>query len=779
MTPGPPAPDDATQVYTIDLGDGRVADIEAPKGTTAEQLQSHPDVMALMKPQGSTIDAGPQGVGDVGYALPDQPMSKMSAQDEATIEALKRTGTASQIRQFAASKGFGFDIDLDAWVKDRDARVAAGQPIDANTYYDFPDTKRLDPEKVGGAGGAATRGALDTLSVGAIPKIAAAGRAVSDMFGNGGSFSDNYAREHDIGQGVRQQDQDEHPWFKLAGELFGGVALPAGLEGVGLKAGSDVLRAGGSMAEARAAAAVAVRNRAAAVSTAYGAGHGALSADDPASAATGALTEGALGAATGIGIGALGAKLATRAPQVATEGQQVAAAAERQGIDVLPADVGGPLTRRVTSATAQTPFGAGPVISAAQRVTDQAQGARDRIAAVVGQALDPEAQGEMARSGALSYIGSSRTAAGNVYNAAEQASQGVRIPPTQALTNLDQHIAELGETPGGAPALERLMGLRDELAQGDVTVPGLRRMRTVLRDEFFKDGLRGSDTERRVNQVMDAAAADITDGLRAQGRGNVASLFQRADRMWRERAETIDNVLKPIIGTRDKPRSGEQIVKTLMADMQGNNARAVRFLATLPPDERNNTVASVIGSLGRQNAGAQNAAGDGFSLPLFLTHWNKIGETAKRAYFGAESRAALNDLARVSQGSKEAQAYANRSNTGGALEAGRLLTYITALPTLGGSVIGQYGVGRLLASPRFARWLARVPRTSTAPPAYIERLSRIARAEPQIANEVLQLQQRLTGAFSAPARLAADEGGDHPGRIAEIPQQNEQQQVTQ
>lgn len=776
------AQDQGTMVYTVDLGNGHVADIEGPAGATPEQLQA---VVAQQQGAGAS-DANPAALDSSGTnykggfsdELPEQPQSKMAPEDEAAIITLLRAGHDDQAIQYAASKGFQIgNADQVKAARDKTGRV------NPDAVYDFPDVKQIDPQATGGDAGSLTRGALDTLSLGSASKIGAAIRALKDQYnGSDQSFGQDYNYEHDVGAGVRQQDTSEHPWSTVAGQLLGGLPFPAGVEGVGLKAGTDVLRLGGTMGEARAAAAVAVRNRMSAVSGAYGAAHGALSADSPTDAVTGALTEGALGAVTGAALGHLGTRGAPRAANAMTDGQEVAAAAQRQDITPFAPDVGGAMTRRLSSAVAQTPFGAGPVIGAAQRVGDEAQGARDRIAAAVGQALQPEAAGQQARLGATNYIQSSRQAAQGLYGAAERAAGGQQVQPSEAIAALDRNIGELSQTPGGAPGLARLQGLRDELAQGTVSVAGLRNMRTVLRDQFITDGLRGSDIERRVGQVLDAASQDVENGLRASGNDQAAGLYAQADAAWRQRADTIDNVIKPLIGTREKPKSGEQVMKTLTADLQGNNARAARFLRALPPEEQANTRASIIGALGRQSAGAQNADGDGFSLPQFLTHWNRIGESAKRAYFTDESRAALNDLARVAQGSKEASAFANRSNTGGVSAA--LLTGVTALPTFGATVAAQYGLGRLIASPRFARWLARAPRTQLAPVAYVDRLSRIARAEPAIANEVLQLQQRLTDAFaggsaSVPARLAADEPQNEPSGEAGGGQGNATQQQPQ
>ena len=723
-----------------------------------EQAQAAPQE----QPVGGMEVAAPVE-GDIGFNQAPQPLSKLSPEDEATLQGLYRTADAATITQYMASKGLAPTRSMEEYVAARDQAKQNGGQFSTDVTYAFPDTANMadvPSDLRPGAGMAAARGVIDVIP--GVDNITALARAADNQLSDTPDqrgFWAQYDFQRDMTEGAKQGDYRDNPGARIAGSLVGSLAIPTGLEGVGFNAGRNALRAGATMQEARTIAASAVRNRMAAVGGGYGAAHGALGAQDPGQALTGAVTEGAMGAAAGGLMGQVGVARANvgQAAPVASEGRQVMAAAERQGIEPLPADVGGPKTRNFTAAFAQTPYGAGPIVNASKRVAEQAQTARDRIAATVGQALSPEGAGEVIKSGAQRYIKESRAGVNAAYTAAEKAAGDTRVAPAEAIKVLDRNIAELAQDPNGSVALDSLQGLRDSLAKGEVSVAGLRLMRTGLRDKFIQGGLRGSDTERRVNMVMDAARQDITQGLQDAGKGGAAQLFTRADKMHAERVQTIDQVLNPIIGKKAQ-KSGEEVVRTLTADLQGNNARAARLLRTLPPEEQATTRASIIGALGNASAGAQNAEGTAFSMSAFLTHYNKMGETAKRAYFGDEARSALNDLAKVAEGSKGAAGYANRSNTsGGVAGIGTLASGLGGLPILLSTIGGQYGIGRLLASPRFARWLARAPKAPEATPAYVERLSRIARAEPAIANEVLQLQQRLVESFS-PTRLAANEG---------------------
>lgn len=487
------------------------------------------------------------------------------------------------------------------------------------------------------------------------------------------------------------------------------------------------------------------------------------------------VAEAGLGAAGGAAAGALGevvapklaaSRAAARALPL-TEEEQLIQAADRANVDVLPADVGGPVTRRASSWTAQTMVGGRPIINASEKMQGQAKAERDRIAASIGHALEPEAAGQQGIIGAQKYIAESAREARKFYAPAEKASAGVKVSVPKAIAVLGENIQALEETPGSAPGLSVLRGIHDALLDGKASVAGIRRMRTVLRDQFIKDGLVGSDLERRVNQVIDAAAEDVRDGLSAAGKPDAAADFAAGDAAWKTRARTIDTTIKPLIGTRDNPKSGEQVIRTLTADLQGNNARAVKFLKSLPPEEQANVRASIIGAMGKAKAGKQGSEGEEFSLDTFLTNWNQVGESAKNAYFGPEARAALNDLAKIAEGTREAQGYRNMSNTGGVVAGiATAATSLGGIPLLLKTLGTQYLLGRLLASPRFARWLARSSKTSLSKEAYVDRLSRIAKAEPAIAADVLSLQQRLTEAFSsAPTRAAASDEQDSPQPI--------------
>jgi hypothetical protein len=594
------------------------------------------------------------------------------------------------------------------------ARIAAG---------DIGGPSSGPPPSRGGGGpleslDAGVRGAADVLSLWLADEIAAVGNTVF----NGGTMRENLRQERAI------DDYDEQHNFvpRLGGQVAAGFALPtfgartAGqLGGVGAGYGGVY---------------------------GFNSGEGSVT-DRLLNAGEHAVVGGALGA----GAGAIANRL-TRGRGAGPDGGRVAPhelidAAANLGVDVLPADVGGAFTRRLTSAAAQSPISGGSIVRAGQRTLDQSGRARDRIAGEVGAVVDPAAAGEAAQQGAQSYIATSGATGGRLYDRAAELAGDVRIAPDGARQVLDRSIAELSESPMGAP--QALTTLRERL-NGEFTVGGLRNLRTQMRDEMGAQGLRGSDAERRALQAVNALTEDIAGGLTRQGRGEAAEAYRAADQFWRERLDVIDEVLEPIIGG----KSGEQVFQALQTATRSNTARLRTFMRSLPEEEAATVRATVISQLGQASDGAQNAAGSAFSLNQFLTQWNRMTPRAKETLFRGETRASLDDLARVAEGSKAASGYANRSNTGGAaITAG--LGYGAGLnPLFGALIAGNYVTGRFLASPRAARLLGWMARPGATPDQAMRRLNTLAAREPALAPQIEPIRNALE--HSAP-RIAANE----------------------
>lgn len=538
-----------------------------------------------------------------------------------------------------------------------------------------------------------------------------------------------------------------------AGLATGGVRTLPALARTGVRAAPTAVN------EARAAGAIA----------GYGYGEGAV--ESTVGAGVGAVT----GDLAARGIGAIGQRLANRpVNETQRAGREVIEAADRtnartgSNIQPIAADVAGPNIRRATSGTAQTTVGAAPIINASRRVNDEAAGAVDSIARGEGAPLTPQGGGERAIKGAEKTMKRLKTKVDANYTRARNLSGDTRVPLNNARATLDQHLAEVADTPGGSRTADTLADLREGM-EGDWTPEGIRRMRTEWRDRFIKDGLRGTDQERRVNDIIDAAELDIEQGLVAAGKTDAAKAWKTASTSAAERYQLIDDVITPIIGKK-ADRSGEQAFGAIERLSRGDAAALGKFMKALPKEEAGAVRATVISRLGRATKGQQDADGQSFSLSRFLTNWNDEGLSpeAKGALFGGELRAALDDIARLAEGTKAAQGYANHSNTSGAnwvqgaLAASPLAFFdlATSLMVSGGALGVQNAAGRLLASPTFARWLARAGKVTTpgAATAHANSLTRVASSDAAIGAEIIDFQSALLRQLEgAPSRLAAEE----------------------
>lgn len=647
---------------------------------------------------------------------------RLKPEQEAAVAALAQSGASADAIS-ALVKQFGGNASpeslkglQDFYADPKNRGIAPDQ--------NYEQVDKVRPVAFGdGALGAAGRGLTDTATLGFADEIG----AVADTIG-GGTYADNLDRR----RGNALYDEQNQFGARLAGQIAGGLVLPGG----GARTAGELGRVG----------------------AAYGGAYGFGSSNgDIGQRLLGAAGGAATGGAAGYGLGALGnlaaSRLAGRTPPgggTPTGGQELLAAAGRQGIDVLPADVGGSLTRRMTAGVVQTPFGSGPIVAAAERGQQQAGARLGQIAAEVGAPARQEALGEVGQAAAQGYIDRTGEAARQAYGAARELSQDTLVQGRGAFQNLNAQIRELAPTSNtDAPLISGLTRLRDDIASDrgvtNLSVDSIRRLRTSVRAEARSEGLRGTDYNRRAGQVLDALSEDIATQLPPEA----AAAFRAADRAYAERLNVIDDVMENVVGS-GGDRSAEAVANRLIGMGRGDSARLRTFLNSVTPEESGIVRGSLIQEMGRSSAGQQNATGNQFSLQTFLTNWDKMPNRTRDLLFRGEHRQAIEDLARVAEGARGSRAYANTSGTAGATnssrlvsDVGRLGSFAGATSTLGGSIVLENLTGRLLGSQRFAQWLARAPRDPARQEAWARRLTTLATREPAIANDILPLQQAL------------------------------------
>lgn len=602
-----------------------------------------------------------------------------------------------------------------------------------------------------------------------------------------------------------------------------------------------------------------------------GAGAGALAGFGYGEGLQGSLQGGAIGGVTGGAIGAGAGKvgdlyLARRARLAnvaegamgdaaqnsvppAPSGSQVMEAADRQGITMLPADVGGRGTRMASGAVNMT-LGGIPLADAAEKAVGTAAAARNRVAGELGRVGDDAAAGQAAQRGANSFIDASEKRATEFYekisvpNKATAVSENTRAALTEvtrgmesnpelsaiwtghprlkatleALTPEDRgpavaNIAEkqkatkaasdaLGtakadlarlEAGPGAPGMGVLGLAEGEMSaarqavasaqkeydaasaalktaqaatakpprEGSVSWEDMKRLRSIVGQIVGKPGIEADGaTEAAMRKLYGALTADM-QATAAQTSPRALTEFNRATQYFRGRQDRIENVLSGILGN-DLHKGAEGAFAQInrWAQTQGGDfQRLSQAIRSLPREEADTVRATLIGKMGKAQAGRQNAAGTVFSPAEFSTQWNKLSPRAKSILFPDKvHRAAIDDIAVATSAMKRAEEYANTSKTALATNAMAHLTGVAVAPfTTAMLAATEFGLGKVLASPKLARWLARAKDVrEPAFPNYVAKLGTIASENAGIAADARGLQEALQRAFSqSPQRAAA------------------------
>lgn len=613
-------------------------------------------------------EAPDEYIGRFADELPRQPNSRMSPDDEATYQGLLRTGSADAITRFLASKGFQAGGNMAALVQARDKALQKGGQVNYGVTYALPDVSAL-PDT--GAVDAFLRGSLDSVTLGGISKAGPfIDAAVDQVTGSENDFTTDWNRRADIYAGLRDYDEEQHPVANIAGVLLGGAVLPAGVERVGVTAGRQVLRAGGTMTQARRAAAIAVRNRMATVGGGYGATHGALSADSPADALSGALVEGTLGTLSGGVLGQIGVRGSGKS--VFRPQPDYARLADRLGVDATPATVGGWPAETAQMGLANVPGGMSAVAAGVERENAGLAAAAERVASSVGTPTTPQGAGEAIARGAGVYERMSRAQGRSIFRQRDTLMGGQGAPVSTA--HFDRALADMRARFGSSramqelnehPVINRMAGAVDDAAGRDAdgfltleqATEALSHVRGVLRN-LQRNGSATAPIVARVRQleqaleddVMNAAAVADQAAGRPAGRGSAVDTQRAADRFWADKRGAERGALKGPLASYadDVTRSPEAVYSALARDMDakgGNLARLRETWRRLTAHSRRTFAATQIDQLGRAASGQQNAEGSLWAFNSFLTNYDRMAPEARRLVFGTEAAAQLHDIA--------------------------------------------------------------------------------------------------------------------------------------
>lgn len=467
-------------------------------------------------------------------------------------------------------------------------------------------------------------------------------------------------------------------------------------------------------------------------------------------------------------------------------GSNVARAAQAENVPISRPYVS-PGVRNDVTALETTPGGSNIVRPSLSNTSNALSAGVDRLAGT-GDALHPDIAGGKIQDAGRTYIAATRAKSRSLYDAAKSLGGSEPVNPSQAMGELDTHIAELSRGPKSNSALiHYLQDLKSDLSppadvktgildatgkpitrpgQG-LTIDSLRNIRTQMRGQINVRNLTATDAERRVGLVLDKASKDIEASLS----GNKAALkaYQKADTFYRQRQAFIKDVVQKFIGRSDIPTSPEKTFAKFqaMATPKGDAARMKAMMDKLSPEDRADIVATFAHDLGKNADGV-------FSPALLVSQAAKLSPAAKANLFGEAGRASLGRLVTVARehaaivknlnNSRSAVGINYRSllpsilgvggGVGALFEHGLTTASMVGLGTAGlakaANYAGDHVSARLLMNPDVSKWIATAPATvrKASMAAHIGRLTAIATNNPSIAPEVQGLQQRLMGAVN-------------------------------
>lgn len=324
---------------------------------------------------------------------------------------------------------------------------------------------------------------------------------------------------------------------------------------------------------------------------------------------------------------------------------------------------------------------------------------------------------------------------------------------------LEQQLAGAPETlvKTLSPAINQLKAIEADAADG-LAFSSLREIRTMIGREIKQPALGETSgaVQANLKRIYGALTLDMSKAAQDAG-PDAASAIRHADRYTKafmgDAAKLMDKI--------QRFDADEKAFDFLMTASRDNARGLAKLRGYFTNEEWDTVAATVINRLGQARPGAQDAAGEAFSVSTFLTNWNKLSPEAKKTMFSGKRYGnllpELEKLTEVIGSLKDVEKLANHSNT-----AKAMVTYMT-LQALGGAavaaasgnadagslVMGAAGgfiaprmAARLITSPRFVRWLA----ADVAPNgigAHIGRLTAIAVAEPEISEEIEQYTQAL------------------------------------
>lgn len=298
-----------------------------------------------------------------------------------------------------------------------------------------------------------------------------------------------------------------------------------------------------------------------------------------------------------------------------------------------------------------------------------------------------------------------------VYNdIIRQRTAAKQANPTEGLSDTASLLRRPQAPDYGPTVLRGVEALNDvpEAGAWGASFNGLQRARSDIGNSLNFGTANPGFNKGDLKRLYGAMSGDMEDVVRQNVRPGIdpdqASTFLRSANAGASTLIERNKTLQRLVNT-----SGESSLGTLLnaSREKGGNLDLLRQLrGSMDPEEFSPIGGTLLGELGRNNATGE------FSLPQFVTNWNKVSDGAKRTLFAPDHLANIEDIAQAGTHAKKALAAQTRGQSGSLLvmldvaKDAALLGGDIASGGLGlgsaigaGSTAGLYGLTRWLASP--------------------------------------------------------------------------------
>jgi hypothetical protein len=290
----------------------------------------------------------------------------------------------------------------------------------------------------------------------------------------------------------------------------------------------------------------------------------------------------------------------------------------------------------------------------------------------------------------------------------------------------------------------------------------MKKFRTIVGEVVGQPSMTSDGSDIAALRKLYGALSKDMEATAAATSPEALQKWNRATQYWRGRQDRIDDVFSTLFG-KDGKRSDEKVFNQINSWAQGRSGdfkRLARTIRSMPKDEADTVRATIVNEMGKVPPARQaGAAGDVFAPTEFSKQWQGLSQRAKSVLFpDKQHRKDLDDLSTIMEEMKAADTYQNYSRTAlgvnTAIQGGLAIANWPVAATLAAM---QFGAGKLLASPRFARIIASSTRLppEKAGRAMKEQLGVLAGREPIMRSEINEFMQAMNDNMARP--LAAEE----------------------